>query len=93
MSKFENMNGNDILAHSLWNNKSVKVKSRSLYTPSLVRKGIKTINDLVGTEESIKNWETISKEFNLNPIHFFGVVRCMQLYPKQMEKRNERIFK
>ena len=47
MSKFENMNGNDILAQSLSNNKFVKVKSKSLYTPSLVRKGIETINDLV----------------------------------------------
>ena len=37
---------------------------------SLIRKGIKTINDLVDIEGSIKNWETISKEFNLNPIHF-----------------------
>ena len=35
---------------------------------SFVRKGIKTINDLY--EGSIKNWETISKECNLNPIHF-----------------------
>ena len=26
MSKFENMNGNDILAQKLWNNKFVKVK-------------------------------------------------------------------
>ena len=72
MSKFENMNGNDILAQSLWNNKFVKVKSKikSLYTMSLVRKGIKTITDLVDIKGSIKNWETISKEFNLNPIHF-----------------------
>ena len=70
MSKFENMNGNDILGQSLWNNKFVKVKSKGLYTMSLVRKGIKTINDLVDIEGSIKNWETISKEFNLNPIHF-----------------------
>ena len=38
MSKFENMNGNDILAQSLWNNKFVKVKSKSLYTMTLVRK-------------------------------------------------------
>ena len=70
MSKFENMNGNDILAQLLWNNKFVKVKSKRLYTMSLVRKGIKTIDDLVDIEGSIKNWETISKEFNLNPIHF-----------------------
>ena len=70
MSKFENMNGNNILAQSVWNNKFVKVKSKSLYTVSLVRKGIKTINNLVEIEGSIKNWETISKGFNLNPIHF-----------------------
>ena len=57
MSKFENMNGNDILAQSLWNNKFVKVKSLSRYTLSLVRKSIKTINDLVDIEGSIKNWE------------------------------------
>ena len=69
MSNFENMNGNDILAQLQWNNKFVKVKSKSLYTLSLVRKGIKTINDLVDNEGSIKNWETISKEFNPNPIH------------------------
>ena len=76
MSKFENMNGNDILGQSLWNNKFVKVKSKGLYTMSLVRKGIKTINDLVDIEGSIKNWETISKEFNLNPIYvleWYGV--------------------
>ena len=37
---------------------------------SLVRKDIKTINDLVDIEGSIENWETVSKEFNLNPIDF-----------------------
>ena len=35
MSKFENMNGNDILAQSIWNSKFVKVKSKSLYTMGL----------------------------------------------------------
>ena len=70
MSKFENMNSSNILAQSLWNNKFVKVKSKSLYTMSLVRKGIKTVIDLVDIEGSIKNWETISREFNLHPIHF-----------------------
>ena len=38
---------------------------------SLVSKDFKIINDLVDIEGSIKNWETISKELNLNPIHFF----------------------
>ena len=32
---------------------------------ALVRKGIKTISDLVDIEGSIKNWQTTSKEFNL----------------------------
>ena len=54
MSKFENMNGNDTLAQSLWNNKFDKVKSKSLYTMSLVRKSTETINDLVDIEGSIK---------------------------------------
>ena len=31
MSKFENVNGNDILAQSLWNNKFVKVKKSVHY--------------------------------------------------------------
>ena len=55
MFKIENMNGNDILAQSSWNNKFVNVKSKGLYTSSYVRKGIKTINDLVDIEGSIKN--------------------------------------
>ena len=87
MSKFENMNGNDILTQLLWNNKFVKVKSKSLYTMSLVRKGI---NDLVDIEISIKNWETISKEFNLNPIHFlewYGVCNSIPNKWKRAVKR------
>ena len=90
MSKCENMNGNDILAQSLWNNKFVEVKSNSLYTMSLVRKGIKTINDLVDIEGSIKNWETISKEFNMNPIHFlewYGVCSSIPNKWKRTVKR------
>ena len=31
---------------------------------------MKGINDLVDIEGSIKNWVTIGKEFNLNPVHF-----------------------
>ena len=73
------------LAQSLWNKKFVKVRSKSLYTRSLVGEGIKTINDLVDTERFFKNWETISNELNLNPIHF-RMVRSMPFYSKQMEK-------
>ena len=61
ISKFENVNGNDILAQSLWNNKFVKVKSKSLYTMSLVRKGIKTINDLVDIEGSTKTGKLLAR--------------------------------
>ena len=83
MSKFENMNGKDILAQSLWNNKFVKVKSKSLYTLPLVRKGIKTFSDLVDSEGLIKNWETISKEFNLNSIHFLEWYRVCSSIPNK----------
>ena len=87
MSKFENMNGNDILAQSLWNNKFVKVKSKSLYTLPLVRKGIKTFNDLVDSEGLIKNWETISKEFNLNSIHFLEWHRVCSSIPNKWKRK------
>ena len=86
-SKFENMNGNDILAQSLWNNKFAEVKSKSLYNLSLVSKGIKTINDLVDIERSIKNWETISKEFNLNPIHFLEWYRVCISIPNKWKRK------
>ena len=87
MSKFENMNGNDILAQSLWNNKFVKVKSKGLYTMSLFRKVIKIINDLVDTEGSIKNWKTISKEFNLNPIHFLEWYGVSSSIPNKWKRK------
>ena len=86
MSKFENMNGNDILAQSLWSNKFVKVKSKSLYTMSLVRKSIKTINNLVDIEGFIKNWETISKEFNLSPIQFLEWYGVCSSIPKKWKR-------
>ena len=87
MSHFENTNGNDILAQLLWNKKLIKVKSKSLYTMSLVRKGIKTINDLVDTEGSIKNWETVSKEFNLNPIHFLEWYGVRSSIPNKWKRK------
>ena len=93
MSKFENMNGNEILAQSLWNNKFVKVKPKSLYTIFLVRKGIKTINDLIDIEGSIKNWETISKEFTLNPMHVLEWYEVCSSIPNKWKKNSERIFK
>ena len=86
MSEFENMNGNDILAQSLWNNQFVEVKSKSLYTMFLVRKGIKTVNDLVDIEGSIKNWETISKEFNVSHIHFLEWYGVSSSIPKKWKR-------
>ena len=87
MSKFENMNGYDILAQSLWNNKFVKVKSKTLYTMFLVRKGIKTIDDLIDIERSIRNCETISKEFNLNPIQFLEWYGVCSSVPNKWKRK------
>ena len=81
------MNGNDILAQSLWNSKFFKVKSNSLYTPSLVRKGNKAINDLVDIEGSIKNCETTSEEFNLNPIQFLEWYRVCSSIPNKWKRK------
>ena len=54
---------------------------------SLVRKGIKTINDLVDIEGSIKNWETIGKEFNLNPINFLEWYGVCSFIPNKWKRK------
>ena len=54
---------------------------------SLVRKGIKTINDLVDIEGSIKNWETIGKEFNQNPIHFLEWYGVCSFIPNKWKRK------
>ena len=63
MSEFENMNGNDILAQSLWNNKFVKVKSKSLYTMSIVRKGIKQLMISLSLRDPLKIGELLARNF------------------------------
>ena len=57
-----------VAIQSLWNNKFIQTKSKSLYDESLVSRGIMTINNLFGNEGELKNWETLSQEFNLNSI-------------------------
>ena len=59
-----------IATQSMWNNKFINTKSKSLYNELLVSKGIITVSNLFDNEGELKNWETISQEFSLNPIHF-----------------------
>ena len=69
-----------IATQSLWNNKFIHTKSKSLYDESLVSKGIMTVSNLFDNEGELKNWETVSQEFSLNPIHFlkwYGVLKCI----------------
>ena len=69
-----------IATQSLWNNAFIHTKSESLYDESLVFKGIMTVSNLFDNEGELKNWETVSQEFNLNPIHFlkwYGVLKSI----------------
>ena len=67
-----------IATQSLWNNEFIYTKSESLYDESLVSKGIMTVSNLFNNEGELKNWETVSREFSLNSIHFlkwYGVFK------------------
>ena len=69
-----------IATQSLWNNESIHTKSESLYDESLVSKGIMTVSNLFDNEGELKNWETVSQKFSLNPIHFlkwYGVLKSI----------------
>ena len=69
-----------IATQSLWNNEFIHTKSESLYDESLVSKDIMTVSNLFDNEGELKNWETVSQEFSLNPIHFlkwYGVLKSM----------------
>ena len=69
-----------IATQSLWNNEFIHTKSESLYDESLVSKGITTVSNLFDNEGELKNWETVSQEFSLNPIHFlkwYGVIKSV----------------
>ena len=47
-------------------------KYKSLYDESLVSKGIMTVSKLLDNEGELKNWETVSQEFSLNPIQLIN---------------------
>ena len=70
-----------IATQSLWNNEFIHTKSESLYDESPVSKGIRTVSNLFDNEDELKNWETVSQEFSLNPTHFlkwYGVLKSIQ---------------
>ena len=69
-----------IATQSLWNNEFIHTKSSSLHDESLVSKGIMIMSNLFDNEGELKNWETISQEFSLNPIQFlkwYGVLKSI----------------
>ena len=69
-----------IATQSLWNNQFIHTKSESLYDELLVSKGIMTVSNLFENEGELKNYETVSQEFSLNPIHFlkwYGVLKSI----------------
>ena len=75
-----------IVIQSLWNNKFIHTKSKSLYDESLVSKGIMTVSNLFDNEGELKDWETVSQEFSLNPIHFLKWYRVLKSIPSSWKK-------
>ena len=84
----KNLTGSQISTQSLWNNKFIKSKSKSLYDDSLVSKGIMSVSNLFDRkgELKLKNWETVSQEFNLNPVHFIKWYGLLKSIPSSWKK-------
>ena len=78
LSICKNLTGNQISTQSIWNNKFIQSKSKSLYDDSLVSKGIMTVSNLFDRKGELKNWEIVSQEFNLNLIHFLKWCRVLR---------------
>ena len=75
-----------IATQSLWNYEFIHTKSESLYDESLVSKGIMTVSNLFDNEDEQKNWETVSQEFTLNPMHFLKVYGIVKSIPSCWKK-------
>ena len=71
-SKCKNLSDDQILGQSLWNNKFICAKLKSLYAESLSKKEIMIIYDLLNRDGVFKNWDSVSQEFNLRPTHFWN---------------------
>ena len=74
------------MVHSLWNNKFIHSKSKSLYDDSLVSKDIIYVSNLFDGKGELKNWETVSQEFNLNPVHFLTWYGVLKFIPSSWKK-------
>ena len=82
----KNPTGSQIITQSLWNNKFIHSKSKSLHDDSLVSKGIIYVSNLFDRKGELKNWETVSQEFNLNPVHFLKWYGVLKSIPSSWEK-------
>ena len=60
-------------------------KSKSLYDDSLVSKGI-YVSNLFDRKGELKNWETVSQELNLNPVHFLKWYGVLKSIPSSWKK-------
>ena len=82
----KNLPGSQISTQSQWNNKFIHSKSKSLYDDSLVSKGIIYVSNLFDRKGEMKNWETVSQEFNLNPVHFLKWYGVLKSIPSSWKK-------
>ena len=69
----KNLTGSQISTRSLWNNKFIHSKFKSLYDDFLVSKGIIYVSNLFDRKGELKNWETVSQEF----LKWYGVLKSI----------------
>ena len=91
-SKWENLSDDQILGQSLWNNKFIGAKSKSLYIESLSKMAITIIFDLFNRDRVFKNWDSVSQEFNLEPAHFLEWYGVLNSIPNKWKRRINQRF-
>ena len=87
----KNLTGSQISTQSLWNNKFIQSKSKSLYDDSLVSKVTMSASNLFDRKGELKNWETITKsKIQFRSSTLLKMVRSSQVYSKQLEKSSKK---
>ena len=73
-------------AHNVYGIISLFNQNPRVFMMTLVSLGIMNVSNLFDRKGVLKNWETASQEFNLNPIHFLKWYGVLRSHSKQLEK-------
>ena len=77
----------DIINQSIWNNKFTLRESDSIFYPSLHRKGLLFIRDLVDETGSFLNWSLVKEKFSLRNEDYMNWMSVIQSIPTACEKK------